>query len=343
MIKKYAIAAIVLATVSAAAGISTAAAETIATSLPTSATGALKLNYSQVQVSDYYLGRSQTVEVSSYPNAGTPVIKLIDNSAEQWHVQPGQTAAKGQAVLSLSGPEVEHTLTEYELAEAQLEIIESRYRDNEKLYRAKAISAAQWQEVSSAYQSAKLAYEYMQHFFDEVSAISSDRHTITLSAPIAGVVQQDPNASFRIVPSSEVRLKGLLKHAQALPQQVETSTCRLDIARIDASSQGFNRYWYSSAIPAQCQLSWGQFTSATPAYSKDVYSVPKQAVIRHEGSQYVFVYQRANEQLVLTPITIVGSASQDFFVSSSELRASDQVLESSVGAVYGILLGFGGE
>lgn len=308
--------------------------------------GALSLRFTKVTASSHFAGLDISAQVSAYPNSAMPVSRVIENAAITWLVPPGTPVAKGQAVLQLEGSEVHHFLTEYETRKAYFLLVKKRFDDNRALFQRQAISSNAWQDISLAYQTALLDFEHLDHFYERISNIRADHLQITLSAPIAGVVltaAQSTTAIFRVVPSEHIRLKGTLADYQTQPDTVSFGQCQLDLAQVEAVSQGFSRIWWSAPLgtQAECQANWQQQINVSPTYAQAVYRIPNSSIVRHDRQQYVWL--KSASILRLVPVSIVAKEDDSFWVQSDEFTVATEILTQSVSAVYGHYLGLGGE
>ena len=307
---------------------------------------ALALRYSEVTAATHFGGPELSARVSAYPNSAVPVSRVVENAATLWLEQPGTLVTEGQAVLQLEGSEVHHFLTEYQTRKAHFQLVEKRYNDNRALFARQAISSGSWQEISLAYQTALLDFEHLDHFYERISSIRDDHLQITLSAPMAGVLLATDSADstlFRVIAAEQVRLQGTLTDQQAELTAIGFGSCQLDIARLEAVSQGFSRIWWSAPLTTQpaCQANWQQHLSVVPLYAKEVFRVPGNSIVRHNSQQHVWLKSAASLRLV--PVTILAKDADSFWVQSAALSSASEILSQSVSAVYGHYLGLGGE
>lgn len=315
-------------------------------SIPVKELGHLKLVYQPLMPQLEFQGNPLTAKVGAYPNSGYPVHEVLEATQKNWLIQSGQLVANKQPIVELSGSAVHHFLTEYDVRKQHLEIVSQRYESNRNLFANQAISSAQWQEISLAYQTALLEFEHLDHFYENIVSISDSHLRITVAAPKAGVlvVTTNPSVLFEIIEHEQLRLIGDIGNQAISPKAVSWSQCELGIARVDSASQGFTRQWSTeslSAGAAECQLNWGTHVTVRPVYSAEVFAVPTAGVVRHEQQQYVWI--KEGDNLTFTPITIVGKSAESFYVVGEALSSNDAVLTQSVGAVYGHYLGLGGE
>lgn len=315
--------------------------------------GQLSLSYHQVTPQSHYTGAALTARVTNFVQSGYPVANMLEVSQQQWLVQQGQQVTHKQPVVQLSGDAVEHFLTEYKAQQQQLEVVAQRYQSNQQLFQKQAISAAQWQEISAAYHSTLLAFEHLDHFYQHIVQINKANNSITLAAPQAGHIDIVANQTilFSVSAAATSRLRGQLATFSKQPTSVSWQQCELAIDYVEQTSQGFTQTWWSiplTDLPAHCQAPLGSQLSVTPHYQQTVFNVPASSIIRHQ--QQTYVWQLVQQALVLVPVDIIGKQAMNtangaayLQITSTQLAPNSQVLQQSVGAVYGHFIGLGGE
>lgn len=229
-------------------------------------------------------------------------------------------------------------------------IAERRFKSNQSLYAKGAIKESQWVEVSEQYYSAQLEYEHMRHFNDLIISTDEKTDTMTVAAPIDGLVDYtlshnrinsgDEIAVF--IPLPEVRLKAdIATSDRSELTYFETDSCRLPVSSIGAVANGFFVTAWSESVGSACDFILGQRFLVTPLYKTVAYRVPGSALFQWQSATAIFVKQ--GTQLQVVAVSLISSSQGDYLVTSNQDLDNVQVLMTSVSAVQGSLLGLGGE
>ena len=312
--------------------------------------GQLQLEYTAAVASNRYPGRPLAALTSYRPGESVSVISYPRVQQLRYLLPAGTEVRPGQALAVLSGPEVTHFLTEFELTGRRLALAESRYRANEDLYRRKAIDETRWMAISEAYYALKLEHEHLHHFHQLLRPGSSESDGVTLLSPAGGTLWYAPQEGglpaggelLRIIPVDAMRLKVAVPVASRSGLvALSKDQCELEISSTDTVVDAFRVTAWSEPLTDDCPFLAGQRLMVTPLYRGDSVRIPAQALMQFQGSSAVLVHQQG--QLVPTPVEVLGSTADAYFVRSDTPLADRELLSSSVSAVQGILLGLGGE
>jgi hypothetical protein len=269
----------------------------------------------------------------------------------EYLVEPGTPVAQGQPFAVLRGPEMHHLEMNYESSQALAATAERRFRSNKALYERKAISESQWLDISEQYYALMLEYEHMRHFFELVISPDEDQDSLTLGAPMAGLIVYDSaergveegDSIAAFAPAGTVRLKVALPAAiSGDVTAVRVGECRLPIERVSAMTEGFFVQAWTRPLQDSCPLMLGQQVLATPMIrSANTYRLPRSAVFQLAHENYVLV--RSGDTLTAEAVELLGSEGDNYLLRASAGLDRADVLVASVSAVQGILLGLGGE
>ena len=338
-------------TILAALILTAAAGTAVAQTLELAALGSLDLAFEPAVPVTAYPGQPVGGEVTFRQGEAFNVPSPGRVQQIEYLVEPGTAVAQGQPFAVLRGPEMHHLEMNYESSQALAATAERRFRSNKALYERKAISESQWLEISEQYYALMLEYEHMRHFFELVISPDEDPDSLTLGAPMAGLIvyasakrgveEGDSIAAF--APPGTVRLKVALPAAiSADVTAVRVGDCLLPIDRVSAMTQGFFVQAWTRPAQDSCHLMLGQQVLATPMIrSANTYRLPRSAVFQLARENYVLV--RSGDKLTAEAVELLGSEGDDYLLRASTDLGQSDVLVASVSAVQGILLGLGGE
>ncbi|RLQ22544.1 hypothetical protein DWB85_06030 [Seongchinamella sediminis] len=323
---------------------------TLAQSVATASLGALELSYEQVSAGDGFAGLPLAAEVTFRPGEAISLVTLARIQRINYLVAPGEKVTPGQLIAEMSGPEIHHFLTEYEVVAERYERARQRFDRNQKLYRTQAIDEARWIEISDSYYALQLEYEHLGHFRALLRPQGEDHAPISLVAPAAGrlqytqgqpgIAQGDELAL--ILPPQSLRLRVAVpiagRHGLA---RLHHGACELPVESISKIADGFFLWAWSAPLEADCELLPGEQLMVTPYYAIEGYDIPRQALLHWNDRAAVLL--RRDEQLQLVPVEVLGSTPAGYYVQSESALAGNEILITSVSAVQGILLGLGGE
>jgi hypothetical protein len=312
--------------------------------------GELELRFTAVSATDAYPGNPVVARAGFRPGEANSLVTPHRVQQITYLAEPGSHVTRGQAIARLSGPEIHHFMTEFEVIEERLAIAKKRFDSNRALYDRRAIDEGRWVEVSEAYYALRLEYEHMRHFRDIIQPGGDDPDSLLLLSPAAGLLQyrQDkPGVEAGkelalIIPETSLRLHVSVPLAQRHSlTTLSYGDCAVAVTSVSGIAEDYFVSAWSEAIPAQCPLLPGERLMVTPRYSQPGYLVPRTAVMEWAGRPAVLLQN--GESLQVVPVGILGSAGADYFVRSDMALDGASVLSSSVSAVQGVLLGLGGE
>lgn len=210
--------------------------------------GALELVFQPAQAVQRYPGRPVAATVGFRRGEALNVPSPGRLQQIEYLVEPGAAVDKGQPFAVLRGPEMHHFEMNYDSSRELLASAERRFRANRALYERKAISESRWLEISEQYYALALEHEHMRHFFELVKEGDNDPDSLTLVAPVSGmidylpaqgVVQEGDNIA-QFLPLGVIRLQAALPIA--IRNQVaalQAGSCTLPVARVEAVTDGF--------------------------------------------------------------------------------------------------------
>ena len=315
-----------------------------------SSLGSLNLQFKPVVTSDFM--QSQKIFGTASVKVGESYVLTTPTNIQQLRYlkNNGEKIRKGDVFARLSGSEVHHFLSEIVAAKALFELSEQRMRNSKKLFEKKLIEEEKWLTINQNYYASSLKYEHMRHFEVLIDSINESDESITLSAPIDGILKQeivntrlaegDTIASF--IPESSVRL-----HLKLTPYQVngldyvEVNRCRLNISSVsNITSDAFISVW-TDKITSECNIRLGEQILATPFYKQRTYRIAKTAVFELDGKDKILL--RSENMLRAMDVSLLTLVGEDYIILSDVDLTDASILVSSVSAVQGIMLGLGGE
>jgi hypothetical protein len=328
-----------------------AAGKAVAQTVELGALGSLELAFAPAAPVTAYPGQPVGGEVTFRKGEAFNVPSPGRVQQIEYLVEPGTPVVQGQPFAVLRGPEMHHFEMSYQSSQALAAGAERRFTSNKALYERKAISESQWLEISEQYYALMLEYEHMRHFFELVISPDDDPDSLTLGAPLSGLIVYEP-ADSRVeegdsiaafAPPGAVRLKVALPAAiSADVAAVRVGECRLPIERVSAMIEGFFVQAWTRPLPDSCRLMLGQQVLATPLIrSANTYRLPRSAVFQLERETYVLA--RSGDTLTAVAVETLGSEGDNYLLRASTGLDQAEVLVTSVSAVQGILLGLGGE
>ena len=312
--------------------------------------GKLALSYVQPQKVASYEGSALPAQVARLPGNDYWVSTPENIQQVTFLVGQGQPVTQGQAIARLTGPEVFHFLAQVEAASSLYQLAKQRYDRNRPLLKNGSISAEKWREISQDYFASHLEYEHMQHFMAMVLAKDEASESLTIGAPVAGIVKLNQLDTpyhagaqlFSLVPSDAIRVRVNVPMSQSVSlSAININECHLTIDAQSAIADGAFINAWSQPVPQDCNLLLGQQITVIPEYQKAVYLLPKYSVFSWSRESQVFT--RHDSQLKAITIEILGSTPEQYIVASDQDLSQMQVLSQSVAAVKGIMLGLGGE
>lgn len=318
--------------------------------VPIADLGDLNLGFAPVQQLDEVPGSAVQARVSHRSGAMYRIELPRDVRRATYRVNNGEMVEAGQPFVDLDGPEIHHLMLEYSTLETRYEAAKDRYESSLEPYRQQALREEQWVVIVDRYLQLKLEYEHMRHFQELVQESADDTDSITLVAPVDGLVRYRDSRE-RLMAGTEVagflaadalRLRARVPAASAENlAALALPDCRLAVAAVDRVVEGFFLTAWSEPVPAGCNVTLNAIVSARPLYRQTAYAVPRTAVFTRDGEAQVLV--RRGEMLESVNVSLLMPDGDDYAISADVDIGSSQVLVTSVSAVQGVLLGLGGE
>ena len=312
--------------------------------------GMLSLEFTQVQQIESYRGQPLAARVTYRPGEAVSLVTPHRIQQITYLAETGETVSAGQAIAIMSGPEIHHFLTEFEVIQQRLAATKRRYDSNQKLYQNRAIDEARWIEITDAYYALQLEYEHMRHFRNLLSPAPDDEDRITLNSPASGILQyrQDSPGIVSggelalLLPPDTLRLKVSvpIKRRNGLNSLI-SENCQSRIDSVSGIASDFFVQAWSEPLAEQCQLLPGERLLVTPEYALQGYRVPRQSVFQWQDESTVLL--RRELELVTVPVKLLSGDGTTYSVACSTDITGGEVLSSSVSAVQGVLMGLGGE
>lgn len=314
--------------------------------------GLLRLEFNEVKALDRYQGQALSARVGFRPGEAVSLVTPYRVQQIRYLVGPGENVAAGQTIAVMSGPEIHHFLTEFEVTAQRLAATQKRYESNRKLYQRQAIDEARWIEISEAYFSLQLEYEHMRHFRELLGKTDKegDEDRITLHSPARGIIKYRQD-SPGIDSGEELALllpEGSLRLQVSVPltrrsglESLATGSCELAVDSVSSVASDFFVEAWSEPVNDSCHLLPGQRLMVKPAYRTRGYLLPRKAVFQWRGQPTVLL--RKEEALHTVDVELLSSDGANYAVNCPTEIGGGQVLISSVSAVQGILMGLGGE
>lgn len=312
--------------------------------------GSLDLRYSAVESIDRYRGQPLAAEVSFRQGEGISLVTPHRVQQITYLVSRGERVQAGQSIAVLSGPEIHHFTTAFEVTEQRLATVKNRYESNRKLYQSKAIDEGRWMEISEAYFDLQLEYEHMRHFRELLVVDDGMKDSMTLVAPAAGILsyhQDKPGIASGeelalLVPEQALRLKvSVPLTGRSGLVALESGECVLNVDSVSGIADGFFVEGWSAPLDDNCSYLPGQRLMVTPQYQFTGYRIPRSAVFQWEGVSTVLL--RSGQQLETVEVELLSSDSRYYAVACPGDLSGREVLATSVSAVQGVLMGLGGE
>ncbi len=286
----------------------------------------------------------------------------------QLQVAPGDRVRRGQLMAVLSSSQALELQRDVRQSASQANLLEQNLRRDEQLYAEGLIPESRLQATRAASTQARAQAQERRAGL-ALSGMSVDGGAVTLRAPLDGVVLEQgaqvgqhveaTTAIYKVARLSPLWLEIQVPTARSVSLRTgqivriagfsdETLKARLiSIGRqVDASSQTV----IVRAVVTQGaeQLMSGQVVEVSLDISKPddksaaLFSLPRQALMRHEGVSYVFVRQAATPENLQFEARVVKVEQQgQDGVQVSGLHAGDRVAVKGVSALKALLTGVG--
>ena len=322
----------------------------LADSIPLANLGMLSLEFTDVEKIESYRGQPLAARVAYRPGEAVSLVTPHRVQQITYLVETGETVAAGQAIAIMSGPEIHHFLTEFEVTQQRLAATKKRYDSNQKLYQKRAIDEARWIEIADAYYALQLEYEHMRHFRDLLSTVPGDEDRITLISPASGILQYRQDSPgigsgeelALLLPQETLRFKVSVPIARRFGlRSLISESCYSKIESVSGIASDFFVHAWSEPLAEQCQLLPGERLLVTPEYAFQGYRVPRESVFQWQDEPTVLL--RREGKLVTVPVKLLSGDEATYSVTCPTEISGGEVLSSSVSAVQGVLMGLGGE
>ncbi|MDF1643059.1 MAG: hypothetical protein P1U80_02605 [Pseudomonadales bacterium] len=316
--------------------------------------GQLDINFQKAKKVTHYPGEYLPAEVSSIPGKSHPLLAPMDIQQVDFLFAQGKHVTTGEAVLVIRGPAVHHLVNEFEGKKADYLLRKKRYKNNKTLLNKQAINESLWIDISREYYQAKLEYEHLRHFFTLVIHKDETAPSLTLAAPINGIISYSNKGTFQsggtlaeFMSSSSLALNLALPIRYTDPLsylQVENLSpehCQVEINRVGNVAQNVFLEAWSKPLPSNCALKLGQAVRVKPFFSASAFRIPQQAVFEWQDKNHIWI--KSNHSLQAIPVQLISSEKKHYLISATTELSEREVLTSSVSAAQGILLGLGAE
>ncbi|HSH28336.1 MAG TPA: efflux RND transporter periplasmic adaptor subunit [Thiohalobacter sp.] len=332
---------------------------------------ALGIETASTTATDHISGRSLPARVRVPPDHNHVVTSLFAGRITAIRVVEGQRVEAGQALIELNSPGLLRQQREYLDALNQQRLAQANHDRDETLFEAGIIPERRLQDTRVKLQAARAALSeqaqllglggIQEDVITQLGQTHLPRATVTLSAPIAGVVTDLMATAGQAVEAGqglaqvaaveslwlEIRLAseqvrelepGMRIRLSDSPaaggtllsigQRVDPATNTLGVwARLDAGISGMR--------PGQ--LVNVRITSGTHASGL---SVPASALFQHSGRDYIFV--RSDRGFIAMPVEVSGRYHNSVTLRSVDLRTDSRVAVSGIAALKAAWLGMGG-
>jgi RND family efflux transporter MFP subunit len=237
------------------------------------------------------------------------------------YVEVGEEVRKGQALARIEGTSYwlssEAAKGQFEAAKLQLRQAEDNYNRYEPLHDTGSISAAQWENISNAYEAAQINYDTLQAGYYRAADTASET---TIRSPIAGVVAvRNFDIGSMVGPSYQV-----FEIVKTNPMKVSIGVNEEDIGTVIPASEvqvtvdaypdevfrgtvysiGIKADSRTHAFPVEVRLENedGRLKSGMVAHVRlpikdlgEVLTIPINAAVKIQAVDYVFVVQEVVE------------------------------------------------
>lgn len=320
-----------------------------ADSISLSDVGKLHLSYAQVQSVSHFEGATYPGSVAPLPGTAMKIVAPLMPQQVNYMVSNGEMVAAGQRIALLRGSEVHHFRENYAAQTALLKLAEERYTLNKKLVAQQAVSQEKWQQIAKTYFDTKLAWGHLNHFSELFEAADHEDEGYLL-APLDGIFMLPLAAATAegellgsVVAADNLRIRVTLPVSQAQNvSALRTSDCEVDVDRREGVASNRVMTVWSKRLPASCKVYEGQSVSVQTLTTQQAQAVPPQSVFYLNGDAHVFV--ASSTSLTAIAVEVLGqSQAGQLLVAFNVALEGQRVLNSSVSAMQGILIGLGEE
>jgi hypothetical protein len=315
--------------------------------------GQLDINFQKAEKVTHYPGGYLPAKVSAIPGKTYPLLTPADIQQVDFLFAQGERVNKGEAVLVIRGPAVQRLINEFDGKKTDYLLRKKRYKNNKTLLNKQAINESLWIDISREYYQAKLEYEPLRRFFTLVINKNEAEHSLTLAAPIDGMMSYSNKGAFQsgetlaqFVPPSSLALNLALpitytdQLAYLQVENLRPEHCQVEINRVGAVAKKVFVEAWSKPLPPNCALKLGQIVRVKPFFSASAYRIPRQSVFEWQDKNHIWV--KSNNSLQAIAVQLISTEKDDYLLSATTELSEREVLSSSVSAAQGILLGLGG-
>lgn len=316
------------------------------------ALGSFKVEATKIHAVSSIAGHKLLASVSE--KTGTNFSMFLPFAVQQinYLVANGQYIEKNQMIAYLKGFDVHHFLDEYEAAKQLFLYAEQQYKSSKNLFAKKALNQSQWLESSKNYFAAKIRFEHLNHYKAFLTIDSEER--IAIKSPLSGyvryssevAVKQEGELLFDVIPKDSIRLKvsvPINNIAQLTTFKVLGSQCVLAIASKEQVIKRFSQTTWSAPLTDACPFTLGEQLLVIPQYQQQAFELPKTAIFEFDDQNYTAIKNDTASQFDIIAIEILGSAGNNYHVSSKTDLSNKQALVTSISALQGVLLELGAE
>lgn len=309
--------------------------------------GVLIQETAPISAISYYSGQVLNAQVTTLPGQSNSIRSPMNVRQTVFFQPNGTSIDKGEQFVALSGPEVHHYYSEYQLRKTLYKQSKLLYENSKILFSKKVLSEQSWLEVSKEHILVKLAFDEFTHFFDLMHSFDEKTDTLILRSPVSGVLtyQNVDNLSVEqqiasIVPLDSVRLSANFPLSQdQSPSYIQYGKCRPAVAFVEKVANGFLSRLWTEPLAQDCSFIYNEIVSVSPQYTLNGFLINKSSVMTLDGQYYIFVKEK--DIYTAVAIELISSDEHQYVVTSKVAIADKLVLTTSVSAAQGILLGLG--
>ncbi len=317
----------------------------------------------QEQMFDTEIKARGTIDVP--PGGRAKVSPAISGSVKHVFVQPGDKVRKGQALLSIEGPEIIEVQQSYLEISGQMNYLQSEYERQKALFAENIASEKIYLEAESNYKKALAGFESLKQRLSLLNVDIAKTNQgqivsqVTLYAPIAGditlidadinMVIQPGDVVVEVVDTRQLQLnlsvfeKDILnikpgqKVVFALPES-SAKTFGATVKMVGKAIENTNRTATVSAVPdaetLQILLVGMYIDASVTTSARPVRTLPSDALIVEGNDKFVLLLEKSdNEAYVFRKVPVhTGERKGD----SVEIITDEEITPSTVLLVKGV-------
>ncbi|GAA6206408.1 hypothetical protein [Thalassotalea sp. SU-HH00458] len=312
--------------------------------------GSFETHFNEIKQVSFIEGQNVIGEVSIKPGEMYSVNFPFNVQSVRYLINNGSLINKGDTVATVEGFDVHHFIDEYKSAQTLFITAEKHYKTNKEYFKNNIIKSSQWLAITKNYFDLKLKFEHFQHQMAFLNIDENER--VTLISPRAGRVKipdlsensLEGEVAFELFDADAIQVKvslPLLRATQISHIKVSPN-CLLKINNIENIADKYYKIlWATPRKVSECNFTIGQVLQATLIENFNGFQINKSAVFEFEDINYIAI--KLSNEVVLTPINIMGSTGGDYYFTSDENIANQKALISSVSILQGYLLKLGAE